>query len=73
MNTYIERILKKIRKIGHVKGLSLSCDIYYDNLGDGHGRAFVVKVHDAFGINEHFRSNHVRKSLRDALKYVEGL
>lgn len=72
MKTYIERTLVQIREIGERKGYLLSCDIYYNNFG-GESKPFVVKIHDAFGLNEHFRTNHIRKSLRQALQFVKGL
>lgn len=72
MKTYIERKLEQIRTIGHEKRVMLSCDIYYDDLGVSRGEGFVVRLHD-IGLDEHFRSNHIRKSLKMALKYVKSL
>lgn len=68
MRTYIERSLKKIKEIGIEKRLVLSVDIYYDDLKE----RFVVNLHDPYGLNEHFRSNHVRKSLKMALKWLKS-
>lgn len=68
MRTYIERLLKKIKEIGFEKRLVLSVDIYYDDLKE----QFVVKLHDSHGLNEHFRSNHIRKSLKMALKWLKS-
>jgi len=68
MRTYIERSLKKIKEIGLEKRLVLSVDIYYDDLKE----RFVVKLHDPYGLNEHFRSNHIRKSLKMALKWLNS-
>jgi hypothetical protein len=68
MRTYIERSLKKIKEIGIEKRLVLSVDIYYDDLKE----RFVVKLHDPYGLNEHFRSNHIRKSLKMALKWLNS-
>ena len=70
MKTYIERKLEQIRKIGHEKGVVLSCDIYYDDLREHREEQFVVRVHD-ISIDEHFRSNHIRKSLKMALKWLK--
>lgn len=67
MRTYIERLLKKIKEIGLEKRLVLSVDIYYDDLKE----QFVVKLHDPH-LNEHFRSNHIRKSLKMALKWLKN-
>lgn len=72
MKTYIERTLVQIREIGERKGYLLSCDIYYNNFG-GESKPFVVNVYDAFGLNEHFRTNHIRKSLKMALKWLKNL
>lgn len=72
MKTYIERTLEEIRKIGHEKRVVLSCDIYYDDLRVSRGEQFVVRLRD-INLDKHFRSNHIRKSLKQALKYVKGL
>lgn len=72
MKTYIERKLEQIRKIGHEKRAVLSCDIYYDDLREHRGEQFVVRLHD-ISIDEHFRSNHIRKSLKMALKWLKNL
>lgn len=69
MNTYIERKLKKFASTAREKRIILSCDIYYDDLRG----EFVVKLHNTFGAIQHFRSNHIRKSLKMALKWLEGL
>lgn len=70
MKTYIERKLEQIHKIGHEKRVVLSCDIYYDDLGAHRGEQFVVRLHDV-SIDEHFRSNHIRKSLKMAMKWLK--
>lgn len=67
MKTYIERKLIEMRRIRPL----LSVDIYYDDLREHRKEQFVVKIHDGIGINEHFRSNHVRKSLKMALKWLK--
>lgn len=67
MRNYIERKLIEIRRIRPL----LSVDIYYDDLTPLLKERFVVKIHDGIGINEHFRSNHVRKSLKMALKWLK--
>ena len=65
MKTYIEKTLVEMRQLSPL----LSVDIYYNDLPcDGE---FVVWVHDPFGTNEHFRSNHIRKSLKMALKWLK--
>lgn len=73
MRTYIERSLKKIKEIGLEKRLVLSCDIYYDDLAESRGEQYVVKIHDSFGLDAHFRTNHIRKSVRLALDFVKRL
>lgn len=69
MKTHIER------KLIEMRGLSphLSVDIYYDDLAELCNQQFVVKLHDPYGMNEHFRSNHIRKSLKMALKWLKNL
>lgn len=69
MRTSIERKLVKMRRIRPL----LSVDIYYDDLREHRKEQFVVKIHDGIGINEHFRSNHIRKSLKMALAYIKSL
>ena len=69
MNTYIERKLKQIRKTSQDKNFGLSCDIYYNDLAD----EYVVRCHDHRGVDKHFRSNHIRKSLKMALKWLKNL
>lgn len=70
MNTYIERKLKRIKMIGLMRGYVLSCDIYYNDLADP-SEQFVVKLRSGGKrINEHFRSNHIRKSLRMAEQWL---
>ena len=72
MKTHIERRLEQIRDIGEQNNLWLSCDIYYDDLAVNREEQFVVKVHSKIThINEHFRSNHIRKSLRMAVKWLK--
>ncbi len=74
MKTYIERTLEKIKKIGNEKNLWPSCDIYYDDNGVKRGEQFVVRVYSRIsGINLHFRTNHIRKSLKQAVKAVREL
>lgn len=74
MKTYIERTLEKIRGISEQKNLWLSCDIYFNNLAVDRGEQFVVKLHSSItNINEHFRSNHIRKSLKAAYEFVKYL
>lgn len=73
MKTMIERMLTQIREIGYSKGQLLSCDIYYNDLAVERGEQFVVKIHDAFGMNEHFRAKHIRKALKDALRFAKSL
>lgn len=72
MKTYTERTLEEIKKITRDKRLILSCDIYYNDLVD-EGEQFVVKLYSAGHFDRHFRTNHIRKSLKQALKYVKGL
>ena len=72
MKNYIERTLEQIQEIGASKGLVLSCDIYYDNLRVDRGEQFVVRISDAKRVR-HFRTNHIRKSLKAALEFVKGL
>lgn len=67
MKTYIERKLIEMRR----QRPFLSVDIYYDNLREDLNEQFVVKIHDPFDIEEHFRSNHIRKSLKMALKWLK--
>lgn len=69
MKTYIERKLMEMRRMRP----HLSVDIYYDDLAQLRKEQFVVKLHDPFGLNEHFRSNHIRKSLKMALGYLHSL
>lgn len=69
MKTYIERKLIEMRRMRP----HLSVDIYYDNFREYRKEQFVVKLHDPFGLNEHFRSNHIRKSLKMALGYLHSL
>lgn len=74
MKTYIERTLERIMQISYEKCLWLSTDIYYNDLAVERKEQFVVKVHSGItDINQHFRSNHIRKSLKMALDYVKGL
>ena len=74
MKTYIERTLKQIQDISEQKDLFLSCDIYYDGSACARGKEFVVKVHSSItNISAHFRSHHIRESLKMALKCVKGL
>lgn len=69
MKTYIERKLIEMRRIRPL----LSVDIYYDDLPILlRKERFVVKIHDGTGINEHFRSNHIRKSLKMALAFLKA-
>jgi len=68
MKTYIERKLIEMRRISPL----LSVDIYYDDLRVRRKEQFVVKIHDLTGINEHFRSNHIRKSLKMALAFLKA-
>ena len=68
MKTYIERKLIEMRRIRPM----LSVDIYYDDLRVRRKEQFVVKIHDGTGINEHFRSNHIRKSLKMALAFLKA-
>lgn len=72
MKTYTERTLEEIKKITRDKRLILSCDIYYNDLAD-EGEQFVVKLYSAGHFDRHFRTNHIRTSLKQALKYVKGL
>lgn len=65
MKTYIERKLIELRE----EYPFLSVDIYYDDIR----KQFVVKLHDHISICEHFRSNHIRKSLKMALKWLKNL
>lgn len=67
MKTYIERKLVEMRR----RRPHLSVDIYYDNLREHRGEQFVVRLHD-ISIDEHFRSNHIRKSLKMALKWLNS-
>ena len=67
MKTYIERKLIEMRRIRPL----LSVDIYYDDLRVHRKEQFVVKIHDGMGINKHFRSDHIRKSLKMALKWLK--
>lgn len=69
MKTYIERKLVEMRR----RRPHLSVDIYYDNLRQDRNEQFVVKLHDPFGLNQHFRSNHIRKSIKMALGYLDSL
>lgn len=69
MKTNIERKLIEMRRMRP----HLSVDIYYDDLAQIRKEQFVVKLHDPFGLNEHFRSNHIRKSLKMALWYLHSL
>ena len=69
MKTYIERKLIEMRKISPM----LSVDIYYDNFGEDRNEQFVVKLHDPFDISEHFRSDHIRTSLKMALEYLKSV
>lgn len=71
MKTRIERRLEKIQEIAYEKRLVLSCDIYYDSLGVHRGEQFVVKLHG--GVKQHFRSDHILKSLNQAIEYLESL
>lgn len=74
MKTHIERTLERIKQISDEKFLWLSCDIYYNDLAVDRGEQFVVKVHSGItDINLHFRSNHIRKSLKMAVKAVKDL
>ena len=68
MKTYIERKLIEMRRIRPL----LSVDIYYDDLTPLLKERFVVKINDRMGINEHFRSNHIRKSLKMALAFLKA-
>lgn len=68
MKTYIERKLVEMRR----RRPHLSVDIYYDNLREDRNEQFVVKLHDPFGLNEHFRSNHIRKSLKMAMAFLKA-
>lgn len=72
MKTYIERKLEQIRKISHEKRVGLSCDIYYNEWGEAKSEQFVVKLHGP-SIVKHFRTNHIRKSLKMALKWLKNL
>lgn len=72
MKTYIERKLEQIRRIGLEKRFLLSCDIYYNEYGERKNEQFVVRLHDV-KLDEHFRSNHIRKSLKMALKWLKTL
>lgn len=74
MRTYIERKLREIRKTSIEKSVALSCDIYYNELGEKKGEQYVVKLYNIRrGINLHFRSNSVRKSLKMALKHLRSI
>lgn len=72
MKTYIERALEEIKRIARDKRLLLSCDLYYNDLAD-EGEQFVVKLYSAGHFDRHFRTNHIRKSLRQALEFVKWL
>ena len=68
MNTFVEKMLIKIRKHSPY----LSCDIYYDNLAVLRNEQFVVKLHSPITKEQyHFRSNRIRKSLKMAWKYLK--
>lgn len=71
MKTYIERTLVKIRETLRDKRIFVSTDIYYDDLAIEKGEEFVVRVYAGNGLNKHFRSNHIRKSLKMALKWLK--
>ena len=74
MRTYIERKLREIRKTSIEKGMALSCDIYYNELGEEKEEQYVVKLYNIRrGVNLHFRSNSVRKSLRMAVKHLRSI
>lgn len=68
MKTYIERNLIEMRRIRPL----LSVDIYYDDLTPLLKERFVVKLHEPYGLNEHFRSNHIRKSIKMALAFLKA-
>lgn len=68
MKTYIERKLIQMRRIRPL----LSVDIYYDDLTPLLKERFVVNLHDPYGLNEHFRSNHIRKSIKMALGFLKA-
>ena len=67
MKTYIERKLIEMRRIDPI----LSVDIYYNDGGEPRDEQFVVRCHD-HQIDKHFRSNHIRKSLKMALEWLKG-
>ena len=55
------------------KRIFVSTDIYYNDLAVEKGEEFVVRVYANNGLNRHFRTNHIRKSLKQALEFVKGL
>ena len=62
MKTHIEKTLERI----HHSFPHMSCDIYHDSLKE----QFVVKL-QSLGITQHFRSDHIRKSLRMATEWLK--
>ena len=68
MKTYIERKLIEMRRLRPL----LSVDIYYNQYGESRNEQFVVKLHEP-GLEKHFRSNYIRKSLKMALKWLKSL
>ena len=73
MKTYIERTLVNIRETLRDKRIFVSTDIYYDDLAIERGEEFVVRVYAGNDLDRHFRTNHIRKSLKQALEFVKGL
>lgn len=74
MKTYVEKTLIKMREKALDMGLELPCDIYYNDWGVKRKEQFVVKLggrHSCSGINAHFRSDSIRKSLKMALNWLK--
>ena len=73
MKTYTERKLEQIQRIAEEKKISLSCDIYYDNLRVDRKQQFVAKIIYQNRTTKYFRTDSIRKSLRLAVDYAERL
>lgn len=69
MKSFVERKLEKFQRVAKDKHLSLSCDIYYDDLSARYGEQFVVKL-KMVKRTMHFRRARLRAALRAADKWL---
>lgn len=73
MRTIVERKLERIQEIAGDAERSISCDVYYNSLGEKFGEQFVVRLSGSlrYGSPVHFRTNSIRKSLNLAIDYLK--